>query len=82
MGTARLSPSNRKIANLDKRIRLLEKYEREFRPRKIDLETYVSPDKWRNYWENRANLIRYMRESNNLAAEIQKEIKEKIEKEI
>jgi hypothetical protein len=78
-GKARLSPSNRKVADLERRIELLERYESGFVPTKLELAKYVPLEKWERYQKARLNLLAYMKEANVLAAEIRNDIRDGIE---
>lgn len=78
LSDAKKSPKSRGVKNLQEKIMYLEKYEEKFKPRKIDFETIVPPEKWEGHWENCQKIHQLMKECQILSDEIRKKIKESI----
>lgn len=61
LGSARLSPATRGIADLDKRIVVLERYENWGEPTHVDFAQMVGEELWDQHWANHAALLDQMR---------------------
>lgn len=72
---AKLSPKSRGISDLKERIQKLRNYEQWQEPTKVDFEAIVGKQKWHAHWGNWEKVQDIMRESQKLAAEINKDIK-------
>jgi len=70
LSDAKLSPKTRGIADLDKRIEALQKYEEWQAPTKLDLEAIVGADKWQQHWKNWETVQETMKQAQVLASEI------------
>ncbi len=79
LSSAKKSPYSRKIPDLEKRIELLENFEKEFKPRKIDFEKTVGNELWNKHWNNCQNIHNMMNESQKLSNQIKNIIKQSIE---
>ncbi len=75
-GNAQLSPTVRKIKDLNERIMRLEEYEKWSNPQKIDFEKIVGKEKWEQHWINCELLHEQMRESQKLSDEIKQAVQE------
>ncbi len=71
---AKLSPKTRVIDNIEERIRRLENYEGWGMPTKVDFESVVDEQKWRQHWANWELVQSTMRDAQHLATEIRKTI--------
>lgn len=69
-GNATLSPSSRKIVDLDERSDRLSQYEKWGTPIKVDIETIVGKYKWEKHWQNCDKIKELMSESQILSDEI------------
>ena len=67
---ARLSPKTRGIADLDRRIQLLERYEAQNHPRRFKFEDIVGQEKWAAYWLDRDKIFDAMKDAQVLAEAI------------
>lgn len=70
LGDATLSPKTRGIADLQRRIEALRKYEAWQKPTQIDFETIVGKEKWNQHWRNWEIVQETMRHAQVLATEI------------
>ena len=74
LSTAQLSPTARRIKDVAERIRRLEDYENWCTPTKIDFASIVGEDMWSKHWENWEQVLSIMRESQELASQINKKV--------
>jgi len=72
--SAELSPTTRRIRDIEDRIQRLEAYERWLVPTKIDFESVVGKDIWAQHWQNWERVQSLMRESQGLAAHINEKV--------
>ena len=70
LSPARNSPRTRGIPDLEGRITRLERFERWREPTKLDIPSLVGPELWSRYRANWAQLLEYMRASQQLALEV------------
>ncbi|GLS84314.1 HNH endonuclease [Paraferrimonas haliotis] len=70
LSDAKLSPKTRGIADLDKRIEALQKYEKWQTPTKLDFETLAGTEKWQQHWKNWETVQETMKQAQVLASEI------------
>ena len=70
LSTAKLSPITRNIKDISARIKRLEAYENWGVATKINFESIVGADAWKQHWENCDNLQKSMQEAQNLASRI------------
>lgn len=75
---AKLSPKNRKIPDINRRISRLEKYEGWKHVEKIDFKNIVGTKLWEQHWNNCEKLHDMMRESQALAAKIKGKIQDHV----
>lgn len=68
--SAALSPTIRKIPDLEHRIQRIRLYEEWAQPTRIDFECAVSSEIWAEHWENWEKIQSLMRESQVLAKKI------------
>lgn len=63
LSDARLSPRTKNIPDIEHRIRRLEEFEARYTPIKLDFETIVGSEAWKQHWENCTKLHHFMQES-------------------
>ena len=80
-GIARHSPSARKIANVEHRIARLEKFELWASCIPLNVESLVPPELWKQYYAIQGDILKKMRDAQELAIEIAREIKSRIDSE-
>jgi len=73
---AKLSPKSRGIQDLEPRVFRLWDYEKWREPTVVDFEAAVGRFKWRRHWANWELVQNTMRQAQELASEINKEIAE------
>lgn len=71
---AALSPTTRGIPDVASRVKRLEAYENWQAPTKMDFEAIVGKVDWVNHWENWERMQALMRESQQLAEQINKKV--------
>ncbi|MGW9159165.1 HNH endonuclease [Microbacterium sp. NPDC055665] len=74
--TARLSPTSRRIADIEERIARLQEYESDGVPTKIDFETVAGGDLWERHWSHHKRLLELMREAEAHAEQIRIRVRE------
>jgi hypothetical protein len=74
LGTAKLSPTGRGLANVAERVTRLEAYERWRLPTKVDFETIVGHDTWEHYWSLCERVIEEMRQCQQFADSIRAKV--------
>ncbi len=74
LSDAKLSPKSRGIKDIEVRMDRLRNYERWGSPTKVDFESLVGKEKWKQHWANWERVQSTMREAQLLAAEINKTI--------
>ncbi len=74
-GVARHSPSARKIADVEHRIARIEQYESWANCVPLDIESLVSPNRWKEYYAMQEEILNRMGDAQRLAKEIAQEIK-------
>jgi hypothetical protein len=67
---ARLSPKTRRIADIDRRIKILGEYEKRNKPSQFDFRSVVGSEKWDAYWEDWHKVQDAMKDAQCLAEEI------------
>ena len=72
LGSAPRSPKTRGVANLDRKVMLLERYESWRNPVHIDFDTVVEPQLWKEHKENWQDVLALLTKSQTLAKEIRK----------
>lgn len=70
LGNAKKSPKTRNIPDLNKRVQLIEKYERHFKPQKIDLERIAGKTLWEKYMDAYDSIISQMESAQTIMEEI------------
>ena len=70
VGGARLSPKTRRVADIERRMKLLEEYEKQNKPRQFDFRSIVGSEKWDFYWEDWHKVQNAMKDAQRLAEEI------------
>lgn len=73
-----LSPSARKVADIDARIVRLEAYEQWRSPRKIDFEAIIGPEDWRAYWQLWHDVNEQMRKCQGVADDLRRRVAQAI----
>lgn len=73
------SPNTRHIPDLDSRIEKLEKFEKQFRPIKLDFDKIVGEENWKQHWDNCRKLHELMHESQKHSDTIREKIIEYME---
>ena len=74
LSNAKLSPATRGIKDLNERIRRLDVYERWEIPTQLNFESIVGADVWAQHWQNWERMQLLMRESQELAAKINRRV--------
>lgn len=74
LSDAKLSPKTRKVPDLEQRVQRLEAFESWGNPTKVDFTEAVSPELWKQHWDNHSALIEKMIEAERTAALIRNEI--------
>jgi len=74
---AKLSPKMKGVTDIEKRIKLLEKYEKWGEPKKIDFVNIVGKELWDTHWKNYDKLIELMKECQATSDTIKESIKKK-----
>ena len=64
------SPRTRGVLDLEARMRCLEAYEQQFRPRQIDFRSLVGEELWAEYWDNRREVLALMKKSQACAEKL------------
>lgn len=64
------SPASKGVSDLQKRIEILEDYERCFTPHKLDFEKIVGSELWAEHWANNDAIQEMMRNSQKLSDKI------------
>ena len=72
LGSALRSPKTRGVAELDRKVMLLEKYESWRIPVRIDFDKVVEPQLWKEHKENWQGVLTLLAKSQTLAKEIRK----------
>lgn len=75
LSDAKLSPSSKKIDDLNERIERLELYEMSGNPIKVDFEKFIDAESWQKHWANCNEIQSLMIESQKLAEVINNKIK-------
>lgn len=78
-GPATLSPASRGVPDLEERISRITRYEERFQPVKLDFETIVGKDPWKEYWDAYVHLVEEMRCCDKIASRIRKAIADAFE---
>lgn len=78
LSDSKLSPKSRGITDLDRRISLLETYEKVFPPAKIDFIELVGDKAWEEYWFNYDRVIDAMRQAQTSANEIRSKLRREL----
>lgn len=71
LSDAKKSPKTRKIPDIDKRIQLIENYEKIFKPHKINLEKIVGEELWSKYMKAHDSIITQMKSAEKILKTIQ-----------
>nr|VFJ54676.1 MAG: HNH endonuclease [Candidatus Kentron sp. DK] len=71
---AKLSPKTKGIADLDEKVERLADYENWGKPSKIDFESILDRELWKQHWNNHERVQNAMRESQELAEQIRKKV--------
>jgi 5-methylcytosine-specific restriction endonuclease McrA len=72
LGSAPRSPKTRAVADLDRKVMLLERYESWRKPVHIDFDSVVEPQLWKEHKENWQDVLALLAKSQTLAKEIRK----------
>jgi hypothetical protein len=78
LGSAKLSPTGRGLSDVADRVCRLEAYERWRAPTKIEFESIVAPDVWKNYWSLCERVIEDMRRCQEVADSIRAQVLERL----
>ncbi|GAC1373819.1 MAG: hypothetical protein NVS3B3_09030 [Aquirhabdus sp.] len=70
LSTAKLSPLSRNVKDIPERIKRLEIFEAWCKPTLVNFESIVGSDIWEKHWQNWERIQSLMRESQQLATEI------------
>lgn len=71
---AELSPRTRGVADINRRISIIEKYEKAFKKNVINLEEIVGTELWNHYWRKYEEVIKTMREAQETMNQIKNQI--------
>ena len=74
LSAARLSPASRGIVGLAERVSRLEAFESWLSPTHVDFATVVSPDLWKQHWENHDRIQAEMKTAELVASQIRAEV--------
>lgn len=77
LSNARLSPKSRRIADLNQKVQLLERYEQWGSVKPVDFEKLIDKDLWEKHWNNCQSLHDAMKKSQELAELIKKGLSSK-----
>lgn len=77
-GSAKLSPLNRGVADLEERIRRLDAYEKTFSPVRIDFIELAGESEWAEYWSSYEEVIASMKEAQKISDAIKTRISTKV----
>lgn len=77
--TAPLSPTARRIADIEQRIERLQEYERRGCPTRIDFESAVGVELWERHWAHHRRILDLMREAEADAQDIRLRVREAYE---
>ena len=72
LSDAEKSPKTRKIRDINKRIQLIENYEKNFKPQKVDLEKIAGSQLWKEYMDAYESIISQMKAAQMIMDEIKK----------
>jgi hypothetical protein len=70
ISNAHLSPKSRNVPNLEKKIKILEKYEEWGDGEPLDLESIADPALWKRHWNNHQHLLDAMSAAQSQADEL------------
>lgn len=70
LSDAKLSPKTKGISDIDERIQRLERFEKWGKPTKLDFENIAGPEMWEKHWRNWDQVQQIMRQSQELAGQI------------
>ena len=70
LSDAKLSPKTKKVPDLEQRIKRLENYEKWGKPTVVEFESIVGKELWEKHWNNWKNIMDLMRQSQELADQI------------
>jgi len=73
-----LSPFQRNVANLEEKIRTIERYQEIFIPVIIDFEKIVDHDLWSEHWMNHKSLLEILKNMQVLSNKIKEQIRKNI----
>lgn len=76
-GTARLSPTARGVPGIAERVVCLEQYERWAACERLGMEELVDRSSWESYYRLQDEILEKMREAQDMAALIRKQIRER-----
>jgi HNH endonuclease len=76
LGPALRSPKSRGIANIDRKVLILEKYESWRTPVHVDFDNLVEPQLWKKHKENWRDVLDLLEKSQILAKQIRKLIED------
>ena len=71
---AKLSPKSRNVPNLNKKIQLIENYDKTFTKRKVSLEELAGKDLWKTYEDSYKELLDAMAHTQEIMNKIKKRI--------
>lgn len=75
ISSAPRAPKARNIADLHKKMDLLDAYEEKFQPSQHDFSSMIGEELWTKHWDNWRKILDMMREAQTVAAEINIKIK-------
>ena len=80
LSDARLSPTTKGVADIDRRLSLLTKYEERNHPKRFDFRRIVGNDKWDAYWQDWDKVQDAMKDAQVLAEGIRMAIHKAVDK--
>lgn len=76
LSSARLSPTGRGVANVNKRVAALEQYARWKDPTRVDFSSILGADEWERYWQLCDEVIADLHKAHDVAVALRSRVKE------
>ena len=82
LSDAPLSPKSKKIKDLERRIKILERYEKWGNLKPYDFEDIIGEELWEKHWDKYKSIIKAMEDSKDIMNEIKRMLSENIKDEV